>query len=58
MIGFTIASSPTPPTSEDKGDDGSDSDDADEDDGDGLPSDDEISTWCIYPFAARDKKEK
>ena len=44
MIGFTIASSLTPPASEDKGDDGSDSDDADEDDGDGLPSDDEIST--------------
>ena len=44
MIGFTIASSPTPPASEDKGDDGSGSDDADEDDGDRLPSDDEIST--------------
>ena len=44
MGGFTVPSSPSPPASEDKGDDGSDSDDADEDDGDGLPSDDEIST--------------
>ena len=58
MIGFTIASSLTPPASEDESDDGSGSDDADEDDGDGSPSDDEMSTWCTYPFVARDKKEK
>ena len=44
MSGFTIASSPSPLASEDESDDGSDSNDADEDDGDGLPSDDEIST--------------
>ena len=44
MIGFTIASSLTPPASEDESDDGSDSDDANEDDGDGSPSDDEMST--------------
>ena len=44
MGGFTIASSPSPSTSEDESDDGSSSDDADEDDGASSPSDDEMST--------------
>ena len=44
MGGFTIASSPFPPTSKDESDDGSDSDDTDEDDGASLPSDNEMST--------------
>ena len=38
MGGFTIASSPSPPTSEDESDDGFGSDDADEDDGASSPS--------------------
>ena len=44
MGGFTVASSPSPPTSEDESDDGSDSDDADEDDGASSLNGDEIST--------------
>ena len=44
MGGFTVASSPSPSTSEDKSDDGSGSDDADEGDGASSPSDDEMST--------------
>ena len=44
MGGFTVASFPSPPTSEDESDDGSGSDDADEDDGANSPSDDEMST--------------
>ena len=44
MGGFTIASSPSPPTSKDESDDCSGSDDADEDDGASSPSDDEMST--------------
>ena len=39
--GFTVASSPSPPTSKDESDDGSSNDDADDD---GSPSDDEMST--------------
>ena len=56
MGGFTIASSPSPPTSEDESDDGSDSDDADEDDGASSPSDDEMLMYL--PFITRDKKGK
>ena len=48
MGGFTIASSPSPPASEDESDNGSSSEDADKDDGASSPSDDEMSTWCIY----------
>ena len=44
MGGFTIASSPFPPTSKDESDDGSGSDDADEGDSASSPSDDEMST--------------
>ena len=44
MGGFTVASSPSPSTSEDKSDDGPSSDDADEGDGASSPSDDEMST--------------
>ena len=44
MGGFTVASSPSPPTSEDESDDSSNSDDAIEDDGANLPNDDEMST--------------
>ena len=44
MIGFTIASSPSPPAFEDESANGSGSEDADEDDGASLPSDDEMST--------------
>ena len=51
MGGFTVAFSPSPPASKDESDDGSSSDDADEDDNDGLPSDDEISTWLICPLS-------
>ena len=47
MGGYTVASSP-------EASDGS-ANDA-EDDDDGLPSDDEMSTWCTYPFVTRDKK--
>ena len=42
--GFTVASSPSSPTSKDESDNGSDNDDVDEDDDDGSPSDDEMST--------------
>ena len=52
MGGFTVASSPSSPASKDVSDDGFDSDDAD----DGSPSDDEVSTWCTYPFVTCDKK--
>ena len=55
MGGFTITSSPSPLTSEVESDDGSGSDDADEDDDDGSSSDDEMSTWCTYPFVTCDK---
>ena len=44
MGGFTVASSPSPPTSKDESDDGIDSDDADEDDGASSPSDNKMST--------------
>ena len=44
MGGFTVASSPSPPTFEDESDDGSSNEDADEDDGSSSPSDDEMST--------------
>ena len=44
MGGFTVASSPSPPTSKDESDDGSDSEDANKDDGASSPSDDEMST--------------
>ena len=42
--GFTVASSPFPPTSQDESDDGSSSDDANEDKDASSPSDDEMST--------------
>ena len=56
MGGFTVASSPSPSASKDESDDGSNSDDANENDDAGSPSDDEMSTWCTYPFVTRDKK--
>ena len=56
MGGFTLASSPSSLASEDESDDGSNSDDANENDDAGSPSDDEMSTWCTYPFVTRDKK--
>ena len=42
--GFTVASSPFPPTSQDESDDGPSSDDANEDKDASSPSDDEMST--------------
>ena len=42
--GFSVASSPSPPTSEDESDDGFGSDGANEDNGASLLSDDEMST--------------
>ena len=42
MVGFTVASSPSPPASEDESDEGSDS--ANEDDDASSPNDDEMST--------------
>ena len=56
MGGFTMASSSSPEASKDENDVGSNSDDANEDDDNGLPSDDEMSTWYTYPFVTRDKK--
>ena len=44
MGGFTVVSSPSPPTFKDENDDGSDSEDANEDDGVSSSSDDEMST--------------
>ena len=44
ISGFTITSSPSPPTSEDESGDFSGSDDANEDDDDDSPSDDEMCT--------------
>ena len=44
MGGFTVASSPSPPTSKDESDNGSGSDDVDEDNGASLPSNDEMFT--------------
>ena len=56
MGGFTVDSSPSPSASKDESDNGSDIDDANEDDDASSPSDDEMSTWCTYPFVTRDKK--
>ena len=53
MGGYKVASSPE--ASEDESD-GSGSVDDVEDGDDGSPSDDEMSTWCTYPFVTRDKK--
>ena len=44
MGGFTVASSPSPPTSEDKSDNGFGNDDVDKDDGASSPNDDKMST--------------
>ena len=44
MGGFTVASSPSPPTSKDESNDGSSINDADEDDSANSPSDDDMST--------------
>ena len=43
MVGFTVASSPSPPASEDESDDGSSNDGADEDNSACSPSDYEMS---------------
>ena len=56
MGGFIAYTSPSSPVSKDESDDGSDSDDADEDDDASSPSDDEMSTWCIYPLSLVTKK--
>ena len=58
MGGFIMVSSPSPLAFEDESNDGSSSDDADEDDDAGSPSDDEMSTWCTYPFVTHDKKRE
>ena len=58
MGSFTVASFPSPEAFEDESDDCSGSDDADEDDDTSSPSDDEMSTWCTYPFVTCDKKGK
>ena len=52
--GFMEFPSPSPMASED--DDDFDDDDDDEDGDASSPSDDEMSTWCTYPFVTRDKK--
>ena len=57
MGGFTVVSSPSPPTSKDESDDGSDSDDADEDEDASSPNDDEITTWYTYPLSLVTKRE-
>ena len=44
MGGFTVASSPSPPTSEDESDNGFGNDDVDKDDGASSPNDDKMST--------------
>ena len=44
MSGFTVASSPSPSTSEDESDDDFSSDAADDDDNASSPNDDEMST--------------
>ena len=51
-----MASSPSPEASENERDDGTDSNDADEGDDAGLPNNDEMSTWCTYPFVSRHKR--
>ena len=53
MGGYIVASSPK--AFEDEND-GFDSADVAEDNDDGWLSDDEMSTWCSYPFVTRDKK--
>ena len=56
MGSYIVASSPSPKASEDESDDGSDNADDAEDDDDGLPSDDEISTWFTCPLSLVTKR--
>ena len=55
--GFVESPSPSLEASKDNDDD-SDNDDDAEDGDSSSPSDDEISTWCTYPFVTHDKKGK